>query len=177
MTSFVASSALVRTASVLSLFLLVLGGCGRSQPDLKLVSRESWPQVLAAERGRIVVVNVWAGWCRPCVEFLPYFVRLRDKYEPLGVRFLTLCLDDYGDRATVEASKRILVEQDATLPNYLLEADVEKAFGWLGLDGVPVVLVYDHAGAPRYKLATGPFENAIDVIDVEDAIESLREPE
>ena len=32
-------------------------------------------------RGRVVVINLWATYCGPCIEELPYFMELKDKYK------------------------------------------------------------------------------------------------
>ena len=41
---------------------------------------------LAEQRGKIVVLNLWATWCTPCVQELPHFDRLqREHPEDLAV--------------------------------------------------------------------------------------------
>jgi RNA polymerase sigma factor (sigma-70 family) len=45
---------------------------------------------LADYRGKVVILNFWGTWCAPCVGELPSLEKLRAKYEPLGVVFLTL---------------------------------------------------------------------------------------
>ncbi len=36
---------------------------------------------LADTRGTITVINFWGTWCGPCVEELPYFAEIADKYS------------------------------------------------------------------------------------------------
>ncbi|TQV86823.1 TlpA family protein disulfide reductase [Exilibacterium tricleocarpae] len=47
----------------------VLSACGGSAPSIALLSGErlSLPEL----RGRWVVVNYWAQWCKPCAEEIP----------------------------------------------------------------------------------------------------------
>jgi thiol-disulfide isomerase/thioredoxin len=45
---------------------------------------------LADYRGKIVVLTFWGTWCAPCVSELPSLDKLRAKYEPRGLIFLTL---------------------------------------------------------------------------------------
>lgn len=49
---------------------------------------------LARYRGQVMVVNFWATWCAPCIEEMPGFVRLQEKYREQGVVFVGVALDD-----------------------------------------------------------------------------------
>ena len=45
-------------------------------------------------KGKVVLVDVWATWCRGCVEGLPYFMALKDQYKDRkDVVFLTISND------------------------------------------------------------------------------------
>jgi peroxiredoxin len=41
-------------------------------------------------RGRVVVLNLWATWCPPCLRELPDLSRLSADYGPLGLTVVTL---------------------------------------------------------------------------------------
>lgn len=49
---------------------------------------------LAQYRGKVLVVNFWASWCAPCLEEMPGFVRLQNKYRERGVVFVGVAIDD-----------------------------------------------------------------------------------
>lgn len=46
-----------------------------------------------------VVINFWATWCKPCVEELPYFESLNQKYKNEGVKLMLVSLDSKKDHA------------------------------------------------------------------------------
>ena len=98
-----------------------------------------------AQKGRPVVVNLWATWCAPCVAEFPGLVALAK--ERKDVAFISVTIDDPADRGAVET---FLKKQQPTFPVYLKAAGSDEAFiagideKWSG--AVPLTLIYDAAG-------------------------------
>ena len=40
---------------------------------------------LADDRGKVIVLNLWATWCPPCREEMPTLERLQERYGKEGV--------------------------------------------------------------------------------------------
>jgi len=40
-----------------------------------------------------LIVNFWASFCVPCLQEIPYFQELAEKYKPQGVSILFVSLD------------------------------------------------------------------------------------
>ena len=51
-------------------------------------------QALAQWRGKVMVVNFWATWCPPCLEEIPEFVRMQEKFGPRGLQFVGIAIDN-----------------------------------------------------------------------------------
>jgi len=49
---------------------------------------------LHGRRERIVVINFWATWCRPCIKEMPDLIKLHDKFAPYGVEFIAAAADE-----------------------------------------------------------------------------------
>lgn len=49
---------------------------------------------LADFKGKVIVLNFWATWCEPCAEETRAFVDLQKQYEPQGVQFVGVSIDD-----------------------------------------------------------------------------------
>jgi thiol-disulfide isomerase/thioredoxin len=63
----------------------------RPAPELGFTSRDGTPRRLADFRGRVVLVNLWATWCGPCVEEMPSLDRLQAK---LGTALTVLAISE-----------------------------------------------------------------------------------
>lgn len=174
-------------APKLILVLLLAGSCSLQAPVeeeseskevvpgvvLVPVTHAEWHQELETFKGDIVVVDMWATWCIPCVERFPRMVEMYDKYHPEGVTFVSVCLDDRDDVQAVEGARQFLVEQNATFPNYLMDENIVDAFEKLDLLGIPAVFIYDRRGELRYRLSGDDPNNQFTDRDVEEAIQTL----
>ena len=49
-------------------------------------------------RGNVVLVNLWAAWCRGCKKEMPEFVKLQKSYKK-GFKLITINLDDDPKKA------------------------------------------------------------------------------
>ena len=54
---------------------------GERLPDFTLVQTDGSEFTLSQYRGKVTVINLWATWCTPCVNELPYFDRLQQAYS------------------------------------------------------------------------------------------------
>lgn len=61
---------------------------------LTLPDLDGRPQPMTQWRGKVLVLNYWASWCKPCVDEMPAFSRLNSHYAAWGVQFIGIGLDD-----------------------------------------------------------------------------------
>lgn len=54
---------------------------GDRAPDFEVLDPEGALVTLAAFRGKVVLLNVWATWCAPCKEEMPSMQRLYDMFS------------------------------------------------------------------------------------------------
>ncbi len=142
------------------------------QVSLRPVTHEQWQKELAALRGQIVVVDIWATWCAPCIERFPHMVRLSQQYND-HVTFVSLSVDDRSDRKAVEDARQFLVKQNATFRNYLMDENILQSFEKLDILGIPTVFLYDRSGRQRYNLNGNDPNRQFTQKDVEEAVATL----
>jgi thiol-disulfide isomerase/thioredoxin len=121
----------------------------RPAPALSFTSRDGAPRHLADFRGKVLLVNLWATWCGPCVREMPSLERLQ---AALGDRLTVLAIsEDRGGGHVVEP----FIAQHALkhLAIYLDEdSAAQSAFH---LRGLPTTFLIDAKGGIRAMLEGG----------------------
>ena len=69
---------------------------GQPLADFTLPDLRGQSVQLAALRGKVVFVNVWATWCQPCVEEMPTIQQLYERLHGRGLEVLAVSLDALG---------------------------------------------------------------------------------
>jgi len=97
------------------------------------------PQAMAQWRGKVLVVNYWASWCAPCVEEMPAFSRLQEKYAARGVQFVGIGIDD------VEKMQAFVRRTPVAYPLLVGDAAGSQTPA-LQVRGLPTTIVIDRDG-------------------------------
>lgn len=78
-------------------------GMAQAGERITPVDAEALAAELAAREGRVVLVNFWATWCRPCLEEIPALMSLEAELGEQGFDLVAVSLDEPAEvDATVE---------------------------------------------------------------------------
>ncbi|MDD3892669.1 MAG: TlpA disulfide reductase family protein [Bacteroidales bacterium] len=91
------------------------------------------------------IINFWATWCAPCVNELPYFERIAEKYSHKKVQVILINLDfpsHYGSRLIPFINEHNIVSEvimldDPDANSWINEVDTN----WSG--SIPATLIYN----------------------------------
>jgi len=50
-------------------------------------------------KGKFLYVDIWATWCRPCIQQLPAMKELEEKYRGQNIEFVSISVDNDRDKA------------------------------------------------------------------------------
>jgi len=130
-------------------------------PNFTLVSLDGESVRLSDYRGRVVVLDFWASWCKPCTRTLPALHELLEGYAD-DVALLLVSLDR-TEKASRDAMDVAGYPTDNVLWGSLDEArEVKKLFGVVG---IPWTFLIDRDGLIQYAgLPTGLTAEKIDAV-------------
>lgn len=111
-------------------------------PPIEMATLDGGVVRLADLRGQVVVVNVWATWCPPCIVETPGFVDLQAEFDG-EVRFLGLSVDDS------KADVRAFAERHGV--NYPLLVGPNRAGDGYRVPVLPTTLLVDKNGRVRFR--------------------------
>jgi thiol-disulfide isomerase/thioredoxin len=125
------------------------------------------PHTLAEFKGKVVVLNLWATWCAPCVQEMPTLAALDTATKGQPVVVLPVSVDAAGDVANAEA----FIAKRPPLPFYS-DPNYGLAFGLKPpAEGLPTTVLIDAAGNVRARVSGGADWSGPDAAKVIQALE------
>jgi len=139
------------------------------KPNLIDTDADGLTRVLAERGARVTLVNVWASWCKPCVEEFPELMMIETAYRDSGLRLVLVSAD--LERAAADS---FLIAHGVPLDSYF-KTGPDEAFinaldpKWSG--ALPATMVYDAEGRRRAS-----WEGKKDYIAFEKAVLEAMQP-
>lgn len=91
---------------------------GARRPDFSLPDLEGRQHGPGEWAGKVLILNFWASWCPPCLQEIPAFIRLQEKYSERGVQFVGIALQ------RAEEVRDFVIAKGINYPVLAGEADV-----------------------------------------------------
>ena len=121
---------------------------GTLAEDFRLADLDGKPQSLSQYRGKVVLVNFWATWCKPCTTEMPAMQATYEKLKDKG--FVVLAVNELEDDAKV----RDHIKQHGHTFPVLMDRD-NKVANQFGVFGLPVSVFIDEQGVVREYVKGG----------------------
>lgn len=131
---------------------------GTAAEDFHLVDLEGRQQSLSQHRGKVVLVNFWATWCKPCTTEMPAMQAMYDKLRDKG--FVVLAINELEDDAKV---REHIKQYGHTFP-VLMDRD-NKVANQFGVFGLPVSVFIDEKGVVQEYIKGGLLTEQV-ILDV-----------
>lgn len=131
-------------------------------PDFQVVDMNK--KALTAEdlKGKIVVMDLWATWCKPCIAFFPYLQVIYDKYkDDKDVMFVIL--NTASGNTFEDAANWIEQNKNFTFPFYFNQDKMLNTK--LDVNTIPTTFILDKDSKIRFKKVGNEGEKAMPQLD------------
>lgn len=118
---------------------------GQPAPEISLPGPDGKVRSLSALKGKVVLLDFWASWCRPCRMANPHVVEIYKKYKDKGFEVFSVSLDRPGQKdAWVSA-----IQQDGLVwDNHVSDLQFWNCApaATYGVHAIPQTFLIDRAG-------------------------------
>lgn len=134
---------------------------GNPAPGFEGLTREGKSVSIESLRGKVIYIDVWASWCRPCIAEIPSSIKLQQKLAKEGsVHFLNVSVDsrksdweEFLDQNSNWTGIHIIIEPEKINALY-------KAYKF---QGIPAYMLLDQAGNIIELKASRPSDEELEI--------------
>lgn len=110
-------------------------------------------------KGKVVVVDFWATWCRPCVAEMPKLKDLYTKFNSRGLEIVGISLDNTPEQGGKDKLLKFIKDNGLSWYQYYQGGGWESEFSksW-GVSSIPRVFIVDADGKLFNTNARGKLE-------------------
>ncbi len=131
-------------------------------PDFQIVDMNKKPLTAADLKGKIVVMDLWATWCKPCLAFFPYLQVIYDKYKD-DKDVVFVILNSASGNTFEDAYNWVSQNKDYTFPfYYTLDKRLSND---LDVTTIPTTFILDKNSKIRFKKVGNEGEKAMPQLD------------
>lgn len=110
-------------------------------PEISFEDADGRAVTLGDFHGKLILLNLWATWCGPCVEEMPSLARLSKKFGPEGLAVVAVS----QDRGGLNVVQKFFAEHTLTgLPIYVDKTT--RTGNTLNARGLPTTILIDQSG-------------------------------
>jgi thiol-disulfide isomerase/thioredoxin len=112
-------------------------------PEWKVEDVNGKEYSLSDFQGKYVVVDVWATWCGPCRNEIPFYAKIVEKYKDSNVQFISISLDSNKKKWTAFIKNE---KVNGSLQLIDSRANNSPAVDAYQINGIPRFLIIDPKG-------------------------------
>jgi peroxiredoxin len=116
---------------------------GQPAPNFSFPGLDGKMVSLSDHKGHVVLVNIWATWCPPCVDEMPSMEKLYRELKDEDFEILAVSIDALGEKAVAPFMKKFklsfpaLMDPDGTIKTLYKTTGVPESF-IINKDGILV---------------------------------------
>jgi len=146
---------MIKASLLCAILLLVISSTGctnddgpvvyESAPDFSLIDTDGEKFSLGKYLGEVIILDLMATWCGPCVEEMDHLKRIHNDYKAEGVRIISIDVDNGEDRKKLNDFK---LKHECDWQFAHNGGSVGNTYG---ADSIPMIYIIDREGSIAFK--------------------------
>jgi thiol-disulfide isomerase/thioredoxin len=132
--------------ALLTAFVATVGQTQETNVAMIPVRYEGLKQEILKQRGKVLLVDFWAGFCPPCRKAFPQFIALQKKYAEQGFVVISVSVDNAQEQEQVEVAQKFLRQVNPPFLNLHLHESAELWTKKLDCSSLPCYYLFDRQG-------------------------------
>ena len=157
----------MRLVSFLSLFLTIIScniSTNKIAKDFYVLSDlEGNAFDLDKQMGNVVILNIWATWCKPCIAEFESLEKVKEKFQDRNIKIIAVSNED------LKLINKFLDKRKYNLKFIKLNGDLS----YFNAYSLPTTVVFDKSGEEAFRLTGGVDFNTNNFINKIIEIEKL----
>jgi thiol-disulfide isomerase/thioredoxin len=117
---------------------------GNPSPEFDYENHKGGKTKLSDFKGKYVYIDLWATWCGPCRQEIPYLQKIEEKYHGKNIEFVSISIDNAKDNAKW---KNFVTAKNLGGVQLFADKDWESEFVVkYGVTGIPRFILIDPKG-------------------------------
>ncbi|GGH04144.1 hypothetical protein GCM10011416_24070 [Polaribacter pacificus] len=113
---------------------------GKTLPNFELIDNNDQKLLLSNFKKKYLIIDFWASWCGPCRASIPKMIEISKKHKE-NSNFAFISID-----SNKENWKKAKNQLKIPIPNFIIDKEVQKIFGFDKAVSIPYYLVLDNNG-------------------------------
>ena len=113
---------------------------GKTLPNFELIDNNAQKLLLSNFKKKYLIIDFWASWCGPCRASIPKMIEISKKHKE-NSNFAFISID-----SNKENWKKAKNQLKIPIPNFIIDKETQKIFGFDKAVSIPYYLVLDNKG-------------------------------
>ncbi len=124
---------------------------GSMAPPVLMVDLNDKVALLSETKGKLVYLDIWATWCKPCIANFRYYENLINDFTGKDIEYIFLSIDNQPDKW-----KQFIAEQEVPNGSHFIEQEKGSVSEAFKIYGIPRYVLIGSDGKIIDAYAPGP---------------------
>lgn len=113
-------------------------------PQQQYATKITIDEIIAQNKGKVVVIDHWASWCKPCRKEMPAMKSLMKKYKDSDITFVFISMDNVEDKWKEASEKEGIASEPYSYMSYQIKkTELSKT---IKVPSIPNYVIFDKNG-------------------------------